>query len=292
MAPPRLRRLALSVIPVALAAFLITACGSSGGSSAGDNKLGLIQPGTITAAITAGGAPFASVDANGQPVGLLIDLNNAIAKNLGVKIVYKQTDVNGAFSGITANRYDVLAIGLVDTPAREKSVNFTKPIYYGTNVVLVPKSSSVTSPAQLAGKRVGASAASTQYDYAQAALKGAQLISEASNSAGISQLSDGNLDAYVGGGTQIATLMNQAPGKFKIAFTAPQTSPGAIGMNKKEAAFEAAYNTQLANLINDGTFLKIYNKFFASLNLPFPPGLYKFWPTLQKQVQAAGGSGS
>jgi polar amino acid transport system substrate-binding protein len=216
----------------------------------------------------------------------LIDLNNIIAKNLGLKIAYKSTDLNGAFAGITANKYDLLSIGLVATPVRAKSVAFTKPIYYGQNAVIVPAGSSVTAIANLTGKRVGAGANSTQYDFAQQSLKQSKLVSEPTNSAAISQLESGNLSAIVLGGTQASTLMKTSSSKFKIAFTVQQANPGAIAINKNETAFQKDYAAQLATLINNGTFLKLYDKYLGVLRLPFPTSLYKSWPTLQAQVEA------
>ncbi|MEV6849659.1 ABC transporter substrate-binding protein [Actinoplanes sp. NPDC051411] len=285
MSVRRLRWISSGVLAIALAA-VTAGCGSDDSKSDGSNKYGLAQGGTITSALTAGGVPFASVDASGKPVGLLVDLNNIIAKNLGLKIAYKSTDLNGAFAGITANKYDLLSIGLVATPERAKSVYFTKPIYYGTNAVIVGKDSAVTGAADLTGKRVGAGANSTQYDYAEKSLAQAKLVSEASNSAAISQLEAGNVNAIVLGGTQASTLMKTSSSKFKIAFTAQQTTPGEIAINKNLKTFQTDYEAQLAKLVEDGTFLKLYDQYLGVLGLPFPTSLYSTWPTLKAQVEA------
>jgi polar amino acid transport system substrate-binding protein len=280
---PRFTRITAGVAAIA-AAVSVAACSSSGGSASTGNPYGLVQSGTIQSAITAGGAPFATTTKAGQPEGFLIDMDNLIAKNLGLTISYKVTTTDAALSGLTAGKYDLLSIGLVATPARAQNAAFSKPIYYGYNDVVVKAGSPVSSPAGLAGKRVGVSLGSAQYDYAQASLKSATLVSESLNSTAISQLTAGTVDAIVLGGSQAGTLMTQSPGKYKVAFSAQQSSAGAVAMSKKEPKLVAAYNAQLAKLVNNGTFLKLYDKWIAPVGAPFPTALYSTFPSLAAQV--------
>jgi ABC-type amino acid transport substrate-binding protein len=278
----RFSKITAGVAVVAAAAF-VAACSSSSGA-ANANPYGLAQPGTISSAITAGGAPFATTTKSGEPEGFLVDLDNLIAKNLGLKITYEVTTTDPALSGLTAGKYDLLAIGLVATAAREQNASFSKPIYYGYNDVVVKAGSAVSSPAGLAGKRVGVSLGSTQYDYAQATLKKATLVSESLNATAISQLAAGTVDAIVLGGTQAGTLMTETSGKYKVAFAAQQTSPGAVAVSKKEPKLLAAYNAQLTKLVDNGTFLKLYDKWIAPVGAPFPTTLYTTFPALKAQV--------
>jgi polar amino acid transport system substrate-binding protein len=280
---PRFTRITAGVAAIA-AAVSVAACSSPGGSASTGNPYGLVQSGTIQSAITAGGAPFATTTKAGQPEGFLIDMDNLIAKNLGLTISYKVTTTDAALSGLTAGKYDLLSIGLVATPARAQNAAFSKPIYYGYNDVVVKAGSPVSSAASLAGKRVGVSLGSAQYDYAQASLKSATLVSESLNSTAISQLTAGTVDAIVLGGSQAGTLLTQSPGKYKVAFSAEQTSAGAVAMSKKEPKLLAAYNAQLTKLVNNGTFLKLYDKWIAPVGAPFPTALYSTFPSLAAQV--------
>jgi ABC-type amino acid transport substrate-binding protein len=266
------------------AAASVAACSSGSGSAANSNPYGLIQSGTINSAIVAGGAPFSTTTKAGQPEGFLVSLDDIIAKNLGLQISYKVTTLDGGLTGPTAGKYDLLAIGLDATPARAQQAWFSKPIYYGTNDIVVKAGSPVSSPAALAGKRVGASLGSSEYDYAQASLKNSTLVSEPLNSTAITQLADGSVDAIVLGGSQTGTLMTQSPGKYKVAFSVQQTSPGAVAVNKKETKLQAAYNAQLTMLVNNGTFLKLYDQWIAPVGAPFPTALYSTFPSLKTQV--------
>ncbi|WP_329453937.1 substrate-binding periplasmic protein [Streptomyces sp. NBC_01497] len=267
----------------------VTACGSNSDStstSSGSADYGLVQPGTITAAITAGDYPFVSPDASGKPVGMLVDLNDTIAKRMGLKIVYKTTTVQAGLPAMTSGQYDMMSVGLVASAERKKSVAFTKPIFWGQNVVVVPGTSKAKTIADFAGKRVGSGANSTQADFAKKKMSSSDLVSEATDSAGVSQLLAGNLDAMVLGSTHVGQIIKQHPGKLKVSLTEPQDEPGAMAVNKKLTTFLAAYNKQLASLANDGTFLKLYQKYFP--DLPYPKQMYTYWPSIQKQIEKQG----
>ncbi|MGW4487178.1 substrate-binding periplasmic protein [Amycolatopsis sp. NPDC004368] len=268
----------------ALTAASVTACG--GGDSAAGDDFGLAQPGTITAAVTAGDYPFVSPDATGKPVGLLVDLNNLIAERMHLKIVYKTTTVQAGLPGLTSGQYDLMSVGLVASAERKKSVAFTVPIFWGQNVVVVPNGSTAKSIPDLAGKRVGAGANSTQEDFAKKKMTTSQLVSEATDGAGVNQLLAGNLDAMVLGSTHVGQIFTEHPGKLKVALTSPQDQPGAEAVNKKLTKFLDAYNKELTALANDGTFLKLYQKYFP--NLPYPTQMYQFWPSIQQQIEKQG----
>jgi ABC-type amino acid transport substrate-binding protein len=78
--------------------------------------------------------------------------------------------------------------------------------------------------------------------------------------------------------------MTQSPGKYKVAFSVQQTSPGAVAVSKKETKLQAAYNAQLTELVNNGTFLKLYDQWIAPVGAPFPTALYSTFPSLKAQV--------
>jgi polar amino acid transport system substrate-binding protein len=277
-----LRRSVSTAAVAAVAATALAACGS-GSTPSNAPDYGLAQPGTITAAVTAGDYPFVSPDATGKPVGMLVDLNNLIASRMGLKIVYKTTTIQAGLPGLTSGQYDMMSVGLVATDERKKSVAFTKPIFWGQNVVVVPSNSNATTVADLAGKRVGAGANSQQEDFVKSNMKSSQLVSEPTDSAAVSQLLDGNVEAIVLGSTHVGQVFGQHPGKMKVALVSPQKQPGAMAVNKKLTKFLAAYNQQLTDLADNGTFLKLYQKYFP--NLPYPTQMYQFWPSIQKQIE-------
>lgn len=263
----------------------LSACG--GGDSAGQDY-GLTRPGTITAAITAGDYPFVSPDETGKPVGMLVDLNNLIASRMHLNIVYKTTTIEAGLPGLTSGQYDMMSVGLVQTPERKRSVAFTRPIFWGQNVLVVPAGSTAKKLSDFTGKRVGAGSNSQQEDFVKKNLKNAHRIAEPTDSTAVNQLLSGNVDAACLGSTHVPKVLQEHPGKLRIAVTSPQDQPGAMAVNKKLPKFLTAYNKQLTALANDGTFLKLYKKYFP--HLPYPKQMYKYWPAIEKQVKQQKGA--
>jgi polar amino acid transport system substrate-binding protein len=282
-----LRRLVSALAATAVAVTTLSACGSDSGSAAsGGPDYGLVDPGTITAAVTAGDYPFVSPDATGKPVGLLVDLNDAISSRMGLKIVYKTTTVQAGLPALTSGQYDMMSVGLVASDERKKSVAFTMPIFWGQNVIVVPASSTAKAIGDFGGLRVGSGANSTQADFANKTLTSSKLVSEATDSAGVNQLLAGDLDAMVLGSTHVGQIFQQHPGKLKVALESPQDQPGAMAVNKKLTTFLDAYDKQLTDLANDGTFLKLYQKYFP--DLPYPTQMYQYWPVIKDQLAKQG----
>jgi polar amino acid transport system substrate-binding protein len=273
----------LRILLATTAVVSLAACGSGGGQT---DNYGLVESGTITAGVTAGDAPFVSPDATGKPVGLLVDLNNVIAQRMGLKITYKSTTTSAGLSLVTAGRLDMLAVGVLPTPARLKTVDFTKPFYLASDDVLVPSNSTVTAAGDLKGKRVGAGQGSAQADFVTAKVPGATLVSQAQNSAGVTQLLSGNLDAMVVASTEAPSVLKANPGRLKVAYSVPHTQASAMPINKKLTAFEKAYGDQLKTTMDDGTFLHLYDKYFPGE--PYPAQMFTYWPQLQNQIKKGG----
>ena len=63
---------------------------------------------TITVATDATWPPMEMVDADKNIVGFDIDFLNAVAKEAGFKVVFKNTAWDGIFAGIAAGKYDAI----------------------------------------------------------------------------------------------------------------------------------------------------------------------------------------
>lgn len=82
-------------------------------------------------------------------------MTDEAAKRLGLKVDYKSTSVTGSLAGLTAGQYDLASSGLGVTEERQKSVDFTKPLFWSTVAVLTTAKSRISSFDGFNGKRVG-----------------------------------------------------------------------------------------------------------------------------------------
>ena len=275
---------AVSAVAVLIIA---TACGThtEQDPSAPPNPYGLATAGVITAGVPQGDAPFVSPDATGKPVGMLIELNDIIAQRMGLQIVYKLSTVGGGLPLVTAGQYDMLLADLTMSEERKKNVAFTTPFYVDANDVLVRTDSTAAKLDDFAGKRVGAGIGSAQSAFAEQSLPNAQVVTVQTNAAGLDQLISGNLDGFVLSSVQAATVLGQHPGQLKVGVSVESVIPEAMAVNKRLTAFLDDYNQQLATTVDDGTFLKLYRKYFPGVE--YPRSMLKYWPALEAQLQQA-----
>ncbi|SED11355.1 polar amino acid transport system substrate-binding protein [Amycolatopsis tolypomycina] len=270
-----------SFLIAAACGLLLAGCG--GGGSAAGNPYGLIEPGTIRAATQTSQPPFAFGDPSGKPAGFVIDLTDEAAKRLGLKVEYKSTSVTASLAGLTSRQYDLAAAGLGVTEERQKSVSFTKPLFWSTTAVLTTAQSSASKLTDFAGKKVGAVTGSTQEPFVPAKLPGAVPIGFPNANAAVSQLLNGSLDAFVVGGPDAEHFLKQYP-VLRQAASAPVAHPTSMAVPKDHGALLTALDKQLGAMVADGTYARLYRKYFTTAPLP---QLVAAWPDLGAQF--AGG---
>ncbi len=83
----------------------------------------------VWAADLDGGIPYVFKDQSGKLAGFEVDLKDALARELGRPIVFKQYDFASLFSGLERGDFDFAMNGLEITPERAQQVRFTRPYY-------------------------------------------------------------------------------------------------------------------------------------------------------------------
>ncbi|MEV4313059.1 transporter substrate-binding domain-containing protein [Actinocrispum sp. NPDC049592] len=265
---------------LALAMSVLTGCGSP---SAADNPYGLIEPGKIHAATQTSQPPFAFGDPTGKPVGFIVDITDEAARRLGLSVDYKSTSVTASLAGLTSHQYDLAAAGLGVTEERQKSVAFTKPLFWSTTAVLTTAASTASQLTDFGGRKVGAVTGSTQEPFVKAKMPGAVPIGFPNANAAVSQLLNGTLDAFVVGGPDAEQFLKQYPGMRRAA-SAPVEHPTSIAVPKDHDALLSALDKQIGAMVADGTYARLYRKYFTTAPLP---QLLAAWPELTPQF--AGG---
>ncbi|MCX7771061.1 MAG: ABC transporter substrate-binding protein, partial [Proteobacteria bacterium] len=88
-----------------------------------------------------GGAPYAFPDPSNQNrvIGFEIDLAEAIAKELGVKVKYVQNAWDSLIPSLERGDYDVAVNGIEITEERKKRVLFSIPYYVYSEQLVVRK---------------------------------------------------------------------------------------------------------------------------------------------------------
>jgi polar amino acid transport system substrate-binding protein len=87
-------------------------------------------------------------------VGADIDMVNALASTMGLKVIIRNVDFNKIVSGVNSGTYDLGVSSITDTRARETKVDFVTYFQAGSSFYVRRGAAKVVQPADLCGKRV------------------------------------------------------------------------------------------------------------------------------------------
>jgi lysine-arginine-ornithine-binding protein len=226
---------------------------------------------TIRFGVDATYAPFEFKAANGDLVGLDIDLGNEICHRLNTKCVWVESDFDGLIPALNARKFDAVLSSMTVTPQRAEQIAFSDTLY-NTPTRLVAKRGTNLLPTleSLKGKAVGVEQGTIQETYAKQnwAPKGVQVVAYQNQDQAYSDLISGRLDATLQDEVQadIGFLKTERGAGFQFAGPEIPTGDAAIGLRKDDGDLKGKINGAIAAMVKDGTFQKIEKK-YISVNL-------------------------
>ncbi|MBJ7538768.1 transporter substrate-binding domain-containing protein [Marinomonas transparens] len=244
-------------------------------ASASDNSLWekstlneIITRGELQVCLEAGYMPFDMRDKKGNIVGFDVDIAKSMAKAMGVKIDLRNTAWDGIIPALLTSKCDLIISGMTITAERNLKVNFTDPyIVVGQSILLSSKlKGEVTSYRDLNNAKYKiATKLGTTADYAtKRYMSKAKINLFETESEGALEVINGNADAFVYDLPYNAIYSAQNEGKVVHLDTPFTYEPLGIAVRKGDPDFLNFLNNYLAQIKGDGTYDKIYQKWFAS----------------------------
>ncbi len=192
--------------------------------------------------------------------GFEIELGEALAKKLGVKVEWKALAFDALLAGLRYDRWDVVIAGITVTDERSKAVTFTDP-HWCSGGVVVSKDPSIKTAKDLAGKTVAVQTGTTYYDN----VKKIDGIKEVKNfpqdTDARSALVSSRVDAWVADKFVAKTALQNNPssglqlgGMLWVERNAPVVAKGNTSLAK-------AINQALMELFADGTHATLAHKY-------------------------------
>ena len=132
-------------------------------------------------------------------VGIDIDIADAIAADLNVKLEIKNIVFNNLFNELTAENIDLILAGLAPTENRQKIVDFSIPYYQAIQNMLirVKDKEKIKLLEDLRGKNVGTQTGSIQEDMARSMIVSATFVTRPTIQQLIDELANEKLDAVI-----------------------------------------------------------------------------------------------
>jgi ABC-type amino acid transport substrate-binding protein len=258
----------------AVVALVASACSSSGGGS----KSGLMKSGTLTVGMNLQFKPEMYLDASNQPAGYDVDLLHQLATSLGVKLVIKNLDFNGLIPGLQSKKFDLVSVGLNNTPERAKVISFSRGYVPYTSVLAVK--ASYSGPYTIAafnqsGKTITALQGSTDQTLAQSTFPKATVTGFSDQNTTLLQVSTGRAAGAVLEDYILAQYSKANPGQVKEA-NLPKPlalSYGSWGVQKGNNTLIKKLNSFLCKQQSSGALATLYKKDFGTPQAPpFPTG--------------------
>ena len=257
---------------LAVLGFLILALGgfTAGCSGEKDEKAvyKAVLKDELVVATEAAFAPFAFYDENNRKmVGFDVDLIRAIAKEIGYKTcTIKHMDFDDLIPAVNSDKADVAISAISITETRKRVVLFSQPYYKSGLAFIVKKDlTDVKAFEDLRTKTVATQGDTTGAVFTQQLKdKGAVIKAFETNEQALMELKNGKADAVVCDLPVLQYYLTKGGSAYAKLVGKPLTEEEyGIITGKKKPEMEKAVNKALESLKRNGTYDKIYDKWFG-----------------------------
>ena len=272
------RRSFLAAAGLSVAALALTACGGSASSvassvassassaaastSAAAGELTTVEAGKLTMATNAAFPPYEMTTDAGDFEGIDIETAQAIADKLGLELQIDDMDFDAALLSVQQGKADIVMAGVTVTDERKAVMDFSDSYATGIQSIIVPEGSDITSPDDLAGKKIGTQRGTTGYIYCSDDFGDDNVVAYDDGLTAVQALNNGQVDAVVIDNAPAQEFIAANPG-LKILDTSYAEEDYAIGM-AKNSPLEDAVNSVLEELKADGTLQAIVDKYITA----------------------------
>ena len=274
------RRSFLAAAAVSAAALALTACGGSAStassaaassvaassesaSTSAAAELTTVEAGKLTMATNAAFPPYEMTTDSGEFEGIDIETAQAIADKLGLELQIDDMDFDAALLSVQQGKADIVMAGVTVTDERKAVMDFSDSYATGIQSIIVPEGSDITSPDDLAGKKIGTQRGTTGYIYCSDDFGDDNVVAYDDGLTAVQALNNGQVDAVVIDNAPAQEFIAANPG-LKLLDTAYVEESYAIGVGKGNTELKDAINTALEELKADGTLQAIVDKYITA----------------------------
>jgi len=222
--------------------------------------------------------PFETIDVQGQPTGVSVELAKALAQHLNRPLRIENLPFTGLIPSLQNGRIDCVISSLTDTPERRESIAFSDPYLTIGLALLVGKTSAITTLADVdqPGKTLVVRQGTTGEVWARKHLSKATLLSLDKENTAVLEVIQGKADAFIYDQMSIWQNAQKNSGTVRAVLEPIQKECWAVGLRKDDATLRAEINSFLKQYREQGGFEKLGDTFlrdqkaaFAKEGIPF-----------------------
>jgi polar amino acid transport system substrate-binding protein len=217
------------------------------------------KSGTLVVASEGKFAPFNFVE-GGKLAGFEIDVANAAAARMGLKVEWKTMGFDGLLVGLQQDRWDLVIASHGITEERAKAVTFASP-HYCTGGVIISRDGAIRTARDLTGKVVAVQTGTTYYDNAKK-LPVKDVRNFPQDNSARAALETGHVDAWVTDKFVGKASLAATPGTSLKMGDFLFTEKIAAAVSKGNTGLITEFDKALAAMLADGTYATISRKWF------------------------------
>ncbi|AWK40213.1 transporter substrate-binding domain-containing protein [Photorhabdus laumondii subsp. laumondii] len=274
------------VVITALLAGLTLVTGAAKADKLDDIK----KTGAVRIAVFDSNPPFGFIDPQTKKLaGYDVDIANAIANDLGVKLELRPTNPANRLPLLASKKVDLIAANFTVTHERAKQVDFSIP-YFATGQKFIARKGILKSPEDIKNLRIGADKGTVQEITLREHYPTAKVISYDDTPLAFAALRNGNVQAITQDDAKLVGLLANVPeaqkAEFEISPFSITREYQAVAAAKGQERLVEAVNQTLLKLEKEGEAAEIYNRWFGpETKSAQPRGDFKFAP-LEQQTQS------
>lgn len=261
-----------TLLIVASLALCFAGCGTKGKTSAE-----IKEAGVLIVATNAAFEPFEYLDENGNPTGWDMDIAQAFADLLGVKLEIRNMEFDSVLGAVASGTADIGMAGISYSESRDKTVDFSKGVFNSSQMIIVKSDNTdIEDVYDLAGKVVGAQRgtvgdllAQLDPDWASDG-EGGYILGKPADVKGfgtaveaVQALAQGSVDAVILDKMPAEAIVDKMSGDVKILEKSVFDDEYAFAVAEGNAELQAWINDAIDTLKENGKWDEITQKYFG-----------------------------
>ncbi|BDH55798.1 ABC transporter substrate-binding protein/permease [Tsukamurella sp. PLM1] len=202
-------------------------------------------------------------DESGKLVGYDVEMIEAIAQKIGLRVEFVETPWDSMFAALESNRFDLVANQVTASPERAAKYDVSEPyLQTGGSILVREGDDSVKSLADIRGRTAAQSITSSWSGVAEKAGARIEPVNSFTDAANV--LAQGRVDVVVNDTGVVRNYLAVTPGaKVKIAAETPDKAQSVFAA-RKGSGLMPEINRGLAEIRADGTAERISQKYFGT----------------------------
>lgn len=233
----------------------------------------LARPGCLTLACADLDArPLFWTDPDRSRHGYEPQAAECVAKAMGLRVHWQFLRWAQFPPALERGEVDAIWCGSAITEERRRVFDYSLPYAVFDEAVLIRRGEPIRGPADLAGRRVGAIAASTNMRLAERWPAGERVGFDGSSedvfAEMVQALREGRIDALIDDEPAFGGLA--ADPRYEVAWVEPTRNAWGAAMRKGSEALRAALDEALVRVIADGSLATVWSRWFPDNAFPLP----------------------